>query len=185
MRRALWRRGHSGELSRCLSGPAFRRRDSQDARQPRQEPELSLLSLCSPPFQPFADVSHPDHTTLLQTAHLLASQSIWPSSISALLGSQSTNAGLFTTWAQSHDATVIAGSISRSLMGGERSRGQHSLLMIRDIKVTGIIHVLLMFHVAGWRFSRCVGERTRYMLGEFSEDLFTPPTTKATILCCS
>ncbi|KAL7401909.1 hypothetical protein ABVT39_006413 [Epinephelus coioides] len=34
-----------------------------------------------PFFQP-ADVSHPDHTTLLQTAHLLASQSIWPSSIS-------------------------------------------------------------------------------------------------------
>lgn len=165
---------------RLLDGETVRMPDSQGRSR------SSLFSHSAPLlFQPFADVSHPDHTTLLQTAHLLASQSIWPSSISALLGSQSTNAGLFTTWAQSHDATVIAGSISRSLMGGERSRGQHSLLMIRDIKVTGIIHVLLMFHVAGWRFSRCVGERTRYMLGEFSEDLFTPPTTKATILCCS
>lgn len=37
------------------------------------------------------------------------------------LSSPSRNAGLFTTWAHSHDPTVIAVSISRSHMGEKRS----------------------------------------------------------------
>lgn len=118
-----------------------------------------------PSFQP-ADVSHPDRTILLQTAHLLASQSIWPSSISGS-APPNRNAGLFTTWAHSHKPTVIAVSISRLLTAEKRSYCLYSLQMTNDIRAprnTRYINVS-SFHIAALVSTGC------WLGRESSEDL--------------
>lgn len=96
-----------------------------------------------PSFQP-ADVSHPDHTILLQTAHLLASQSIM-AQLHLWLSSPNRNAGLFTTWAHSHDPAVIAVSISRLLTAEKRSYCSMAC-WLQQILEWQETHVKLMFN---------------------------------------
>lgn len=103
-------RGRSGDSAFSLSGAKSDKKDSQDARQSQQS--WSFLLFHSTPFLFSLLTSAPETTRLCcKTAHLLASQSIWPSSISSS-ATQDTIHNSFTTRARSHDPAVIAASIS-------------------------------------------------------------------------
>lgn len=119
--------------------PPRARLDRNIVRMPDSHSRARVFSSFNPllSFQP-ADVSQPDHTTMLQTAHLLASQSIWPSSISG----SARQAEMQVCLRPGH--TVSNSSIYFTC--GRKELLQYSLLATTDIKVTKNTHDSLMFH---------------------------------------
>lgn len=130
-----------------------------------------------PSLQP-ADVSHPDHTTLLQTAHLLASQSIWPSSISgSALQAECRSVYNLGTQSRTNSNNYLLHTCSWEKRGVIAAKPADDKRYQSDKNHTCLINVShctldvsLLCSGAGFNVSTCC-----WLVREFSKDSLTPP----------